>query len=214
MVYELRKGITYEWRVISDAKDSPDDWPWPYCCKVTYLRTFEPAISLSELCKEIPQKDWNAPHVNMKVKTGTIIPEHVAEKIRALRPSVPGSSVNDVPEALPPKIEGTNLRIVRDTEICREIKRLYGCRCQVCGLRLELKPGDFYAEGHHIRPLGGLHKGLDVRDNILCLCPNHHVLFDNFAIRLDPARLRFKKHDLRQSFVDYHNAQLAKAGIS
>ena len=39
----------------------------------------------------------------------------------------------------------------------------------------------FYAEGAHIRPLGEPHNGADVPGNILCLCPNHHVLLDRGA---------------------------------
>lgn len=41
-----------------------------------------------------------------------------------------------------------------------------------------------YAEGAHIRPLGRLHDGPDVTENVLCLCPNHHALFGmgSFAI--------------------------------
>lgn len=36
-----------------------------------------------------------------------------------------------------------------------------------------------YAEAAHINPLGKPHNGPDVEGNILCLCPNHHVMFDN-----------------------------------
>ena len=35
-----------------------------------------------------------------------------------------------------------------------------------------------YAEAAHIRALGRPHDGPDTPDNMLCLCPNHHVLFD------------------------------------
>lgn len=30
----------------------------------------------------------------------------------------------------------------------------------------------------HITPLGSPHYGSDTVDNVLCLCANHHVLFD------------------------------------
>ena len=69
------------------------------------------------------------------------------------------------------------LRIVRDTEQTRQIKQLYDYRCQVCGVCLEGSAGP-YAEAVHIRPLGKPHHGSDSPDNILCLCPNHHVLFE------------------------------------
>lgn len=77
-------------------------------------------------------------------------------------------------------------RIVRDTAVTAEVKRLHECRCQVCGLRLETPDGP-YAEGAHVRPLGSPHDGPDVPANVLCLCPNHHVLFDSgaFTIRDD-----------------------------
>lgn len=92
----------------------------------------------------------------------------------------------------------------------RKIKHLYGFQCQICGQRLEIKPGEFYAEGHHLQPLGGEHKGTDVPENVICLCPNHHALFDYFAIRLDPARLKLNKHPLDKQFIDYHNSQAKK----
>ena len=46
--------------------------------------------------------------------------------------------------------------------------------------RLEPR-GRPYAEGAHIRPLGSPHDGPDKLENVLCLCPNHHVLFDRLA---------------------------------
>ncbi len=36
-----------------------------------------------------------------------------------------------------------------------------------------------------MRPLGKPHEGPDTVENVLCLCPNHHVLFDRGAIGLD-----------------------------
>jgi putative restriction endonuclease len=77
--------------------------------------------------------------------------------------------------------ETTVLRIVRDTKKARRIKELYDYTCQMCGTRLESLAGP-YAEAAHIRPLGTPHDGPDTPDNILCLCPNHHVLFDNGGV--------------------------------
>jgi putative restriction endonuclease len=68
-------------------------------------------------------------------------------------------------------------RIIRDTQQTQRIKALYDYRCQICSLRLEGNAGP-YAEAAHIRPLGKPHNGPDVFENLLCLCPNHHVLFD------------------------------------
>jgi len=77
--------------------------------------------------------------------------------------------------------ETTVLRLVRDTAQARRIKTLYDFRCQMCGVRLEGLAGP-YAEAAHIRPLGAPHHGPDTPDNILCLCPNHHVLIDHGGV--------------------------------
>lgn len=78
---------------------------------------------------------------------------------------------------MPRRQETTVLRIVRDTQQARKIKELYDYKCQVCGVRLEGNAGP-YAEAAHIKPLGTPHHGSDTLDNLLCLCANHHVLFD------------------------------------
>jgi HNH endonuclease len=124
--------------------------------------------------------------------------------VNVLQDSIPVANDTSTDE-LPGRIKQTVNRIIRDTDISRQIKRLYRFRCQVCGLRLKIGSGDFYAEAHHLQPLGGEHKGPDVPGNLMCLCPNHHALFDYFAMPLNPARLKLKKHKLGKSFVNYHN---------
>jgi putative restriction endonuclease len=69
-------------------------------------------------------------------------------------------------------------RRVRDTALSRELKIFYDHKCQVCGVSI---PGDgnrLYSEGAHVRPLGRPHLGEDLRSNLLCLCPNHHIQLD------------------------------------
>jgi predicted restriction endonuclease len=69
-------------------------------------------------------------------------------------------------------------RQVRSTQVAQRVKQLHDHHCQVCGTRLGVE-GGYYAEGAHIRPLGAPHAGPDALSNILCLCPNDHVRFDN-----------------------------------
>ena len=85
-----------------------------------------------------------------------------------------------------PRADATISRIIRDTAVTRRVKELHDFRCQICGTRLETAAGA-YAEGAHIRPLGSPHDGPDGEDNVLCLCPNHHVLLDRggFAVADD-----------------------------
>lgn len=82
-----------------------------------------------------------------------------------------------------PRVAAVVQRQVRNSAVVEVVKRLHGYRCQVCGEQL-LVPTAPYAEGAHIRPLGRPHHGPDVPENVLCLCPNDHVRFDNGALYL------------------------------
>ncbi|WP_407493823.1 YDG/SRA domain-containing protein [Pseudooceanicola sp. MF1-13] len=79
------------------------------------------------------------------------------------------------------RVPTTVQRIVRDTALGRKVKELHDYTCQVCGFRLDCA-GGAYAEAAHIRPLGAPHNGPDELANLLCLCPNHHILLDRGAL--------------------------------
>ena len=79
---------------------------------------------------------------------------------------------------------------------------------------IEISQVKFYAEVHHIRPLGGDHKGLDDESNMIVVCPTHHAYFDFGVPRfLSTKRVKignetFKllsKHNLDKDNLDYHN---------
>lgn len=110
------------------------------------------------------------------------------------------------------RVEVTVQRIVRDTKIAKRVKQLHNYQCQVCGTALETSAG-LYAEAAHIKPLGQPHNGPDVESNILCLCPNHHVLFDNGGFTIsDDLKLigiegelkTVKRHTVDLEFIQYH----------
>lgn len=82
------------------------------------------------------------------------------------------------------RIPTSTLRIVRDTDLSKKIKELYDFQCQICRIRISVRDVP-YAEAAHIRPLGKPHNGSDSPGNILCLCPNHHVMFDKGAFTID-----------------------------
>jgi putative restriction endonuclease len=67
------------------------------------------------------------------------------------------------------------LRAVHETEAGRQVKALYHYRCQMCRTLLKGSAGP-YAEAAYIRPREAPHNGPDALDNLLCLCPNHHIL--------------------------------------
>ena len=73
--------------------------------------------------------------------------------------------------------EYTRNSLVRNSRLATQVKEMYSYKCQVCNI--VLVAGDIrYAEAAHIKPIGDPHNGADSLDNILCLCPNHHKLFD------------------------------------
>lgn len=103
--------------------------------------------------------------------------------------------------AKPERVLQETYRILRDTSLARMVKESYQYRCQICGQTLKLSDGSLYAEAHHIIPLGKPHNGLDIRGNIICVCPNDHVLLDYGAIKLDGSSLE----GIGKEYIDYHN---------
>lgn len=110
----------------------------------------------------------------------------------------------------PSRIPSKTYRVLRDTVTARKIKEIHQYKCQVChGDGLQLSYGRLYAEAHHIKPLGSPHEGHDVSENILCVCPNCHVLLDYGAIRLDVLQLRTcSEHKVGSQYVEYHNENI------
>ena len=110
------------------------------------------------------------------------------------------------------RVPTTTLRIVRDTALSAAIKAAHDYRCQVCDIRLTVPTG-FYAEAAHVQPLGSPHDGPDISGNVLCLCPNHHVLFDKGTIWIDSSGIvqplgtplkRPEVHPIEARYAAYH----------
>jgi putative restriction endonuclease len=134
--------------------------------------------------------------------------------------STTGHEIREEPGAysVPRRQDVRVSRIVRDSARASKIKALYKHRCQICGTRLECPAGP-YSEAAHIRPLGTPHDGPDTEDNILCLCPNHHVLFDSGAVSIaedlsligaDEGSLTVHpKHFINPGYLAYHRQHLS-----
>jgi len=84
----------------------------------------------------------------------------------------------------PDRVKSYTTRIVRETLASEAVKEAHQHVCQACSAVIEL-PGGKHAQAVHIRPLGRPHNGPDTTDNILCLCPNCHVLFDGWAFAIE-----------------------------
>ncbi|MEX2411864.1 MAG: HNH endonuclease, partial [Candidatus Paceibacterota bacterium] len=120
-------------------------------------------------------------------------------------PPTPTPIASDIEEpSQPDRVKQETYRILRDTNLARRVKEEKKYKCEICDQSLELKEGRLYTEVHHIIPLGTPHNGPDVRGNILCVCPNHHVLLDYGAIKLDGEKL----NSTDNKYVDYHNTHI------
>jgi predicted restriction endonuclease len=117
-------------------------------------------------------------------------------------------AANDLGEPDPTKVMALTYRILRDTKLARQIKKLHKDTCQLCRKQLKLSGQITYAEAHHIRPLGSPHNGPDVSGNIIVVCPTCHVLCDFAAIELKMAKIyAVKDHSVDQKFLNYHNTR-------
>jgi predicted HNH restriction endonuclease len=114
---------------------------------------------------------------------------------------------NDIGEIGPAaRIETATYRILRDTAIARRIKVLHNFCCQICGDRIQLSNGKYYIEAHHIKPLGRPHNGPDIQENVICVCPNHHVQLDYGAIAINLSDItKIVEHNLGKEYINYHN---------
>lgn len=119
----------------------------------------------------------------------------------------------------PERVKTTVNRIIRDTAKAKELKRKYNYLCQVRETRIEISEGHFYAEVHHIRPLGGEHEGLDEEENMIVLCPNHHAMFDlgiPYFLSINQIRIGSElyvlldNHRISEDNINYHNARLSR----
>lgn len=112
----------------------------------------------------------------------------------------------DIGDPEPGRVEFKSTRIVRDTRVVLRVKGWHQNKYQVCKETFLIAPGRPYSEGHHIRPLGGDHRGPDLEENVLCVCPGCHVKLDFGGIPLVMAELNQQHlHRLNQEHLDYHN---------
>lgn len=103
-------------------------------------------------------------------------------------------------------------RIIRDSKLGRELKRLYKHKCQVCSIEIKTNAGP-YAEAAHIKPVGKPHNGPDRPENLLCLCPNHHLMLDKGVymigddlslIGIEGSLIKHPEHEISIEYIRYH----------
>jgi putative restriction endonuclease len=132
-------------------------------------------------------------------------------------PTAAPTSAAPIGNSEPGRAATTTQRLVRSAEVAQYVKTLHDHTCQTCGTQLDIR-GRGYSEGAHIRALGQPHAGPDVPQNVLCLCPNCHVLFDNGALLIGQdmtvlingiakGSLRIHpSHDVDRAQLEYHRS--------
>lgn len=192
LVLNMMEGLPV--RVVRGAKHDS-----PHSPKVGY--SYDGLYRVEDYWHDIGRSGFRIWRFRM-VKIGSL----VSPLARVIREEHQGYNVQ------PERKQVSVARIIRNTVVATKVKQLHDFICQVCGLRLET-PGGPYAEAAHIRPLGAPHNGPDTADNILCLCPNDHLLFDMGAITIDDdlrvigtqSRLRtVTGHQINMEHIRYH----------
>ncbi len=123
-------------------------------------------------------------------------------------------------DELPRRRNAKDSRVIRDSALGRFLKGLYSHQCQICRFTFTIPGKHRYAETHHIRPLGGGHRGIDKETNMIVLCPNHHSMMDFGAIAIHPDKLtviaptetypehqqplQLANHPIDKDFLRYH----------
>ena len=139
---------------------------------------------------------------------------HVKNGISGLKDYIPFSGEEMRKMILTSKgyVDEESIRIIRQVgvierniQLVKKIKNQYDNTCQICGTKLKIKKDLFYSEVHHIKPLGSPHNGPDKLENMICVCPNHHVLLDMGAIELELDDLQVLNHKIGDEFISYHN---------
>ena len=102
-------------------------------------------------------------------------------KVRSEEPINSHSNDEDSKE----RIGHTIYQLKRNSKLSKLLKEHYSFRCQVCGKSISIE-NENYAEVHHIRPRNR-YSGDDVWENMIVLCPNHHVEFDYGVLFLNPS---------------------------
>lgn len=185
---------TYQWEQITETLKSQGQW--------AYRDPRTPGQSVKATLSE------NTPRIFERVIRGWYRLQ-LAYVAVAETPEAPDAFRTEEADAKQPdRAVQTTYRILRDTEMARRLKALHSNRCQICGESMCLPQGP-YSEAHHIQPLGTPHNGPDVPENILVLCPNHHVMCDYGALPLTADMVTpAPHHKIAQVYLDYHNVKM------
>jgi|CXWL01.1.fsa_nt_gi predicted restriction endonuclease len=175
---------------------------WENLVRTAKARLIEKGVLISKLksglCK-LQRDDFVSSEIKIEHSLITS-----SNRIKADEKTPVASDIGEIGPAT--RIETATYRILRDTAIARRVKVLHNYCCQICGDRIQLSDDKYYTEAHHIKPLGKPHNGPDIQENIICVCPNHHVQLDYGAIAINLTNIaKIVEHNLGEEYINYHN---------
>ncbi|MED3832386.1 HNH endonuclease [Peribacillus frigoritolerans] len=150
---------------------------------------------------------------------------NIEEKGKTINKGIDSEKL-DLGTTQPNRTQRTIVSTERNHSLSQNLKLLYKHQCQICGERIQTGINEYSSEAHHIQPVGGNHKGPDVANNIIIVCPNHHLMFDRGAITIDLYNKKVIhvdknnsthhlelviKHEIEEQYVNYHNKYIFKS---
>jgi hypothetical protein len=210
--------------------------------RVAGMLTFDMGDLLPEVTGS-KQRAWQRNIRNVlgrSTKSGEILRHKHAPAYRLQRPKAPRRTVDgavatqgaqrparnsaplDVREsalpegsASPRRIPTVVHRVERDSQLVATLKRLHAYACQICDARIPLGGNRYYAEVHHLQPLGTPHNGPDAPENMIVVCANCHAQLDLGVRKLDARSLEAAGgHEIGLQYVEYHNRLAAERGAT
>jgi len=91
---------------------------------------------------------------------------------------------------------------VFDPQIPNSLKKLYDCRCQICGARAVEMYGVDVSEAHHIELFSKTAN--NNADNIMIVCPDHHRIIHKAKPLFNKELLRFEYENGRRDVLKYN----------
>lgn len=142
-------------------------------------------------------KDLNAPEDNSTEYAITEMSESEIENVLNFHDSAACLKIK----------EGSSSVRVYNTSIIKQLKKIYGGRCQICNKKIFEEFGTDICEAHHIEHFS-LTQNND-SSNIIILCPNHHRLMHKMNPRyiLEEKCFEFKNNQRLYVGLDFHLAR-------
>jgi 5-methylcytosine-specific restriction enzyme A len=151
--------------------------------KISEIRDEELLIDILQLLDVYSELKENVGDSILNIDVGEVEEAEILNYKRKVAEATFEDSINTALEELmkiadkrPPIIRERLIKeIVRNNKFAEYVKQRAKYICQICGRRPFLqKNGKYYAEAHHILPLGG--RGPDNPDNMKCICAQCHAV--------------------------------------